>query len=147
MATENVKAPRFGAGDIAMLVVSIVFCIGIVAFFGPCGPKDDGAWMSCHWAGQAVAGLAAVLVAISVIHAIVPDAKLKQGLAIAAIPVAVLAAVLPGNVIDLCMMSDMRCHAVMQPSALIFSILMIAAAVFDILWYRRKLDTRPRATL
>lgn len=144
---DSKKTPRFGAGDIALLVVSVIFLIGIIALFSACGPKEDGTWMACHWAGNAITGLAAVLVAISVIHAIAPDAQMKAGLAIATIPVALYAAILPSNVIALCMMDTMQCRAVMQPATIALSTLMIAAAVFDILWYRRKADNRPRASL
>ena len=46
---------------ILLFVFSVVELIGIRTFFAPCGPKEDGSWMSCHWAGQAVTGTAAVL--------------------------------------------------------------------------------------
>lgn len=136
--TSDSKTPRFGVGDIALLVVSIAFLVGIVALFGPCGPKEDGSWMTCHWAGNAVTGLATVLVAISIIHALVPGAQVKMGLAIATIPVSALAAVLPANIIDLCMMNTMHCRVVMRPAVIACAVVMIAAAVFDILWYHGK---------
>lgn len=126
------KKRKIGATDIAFLLVSAVFLVGILTFFKPCGPKDDGSFMTCHWAGNAVAGTAAVLVIIAIAHLVVSDAKIKTGLSIAAIPVAVLAAVIPGNLIKLCMMDTMRCHAVMHPAAVVTAVLVMIVAVIDL---------------
>ena len=134
---ENKKI-NIGASDIILLVLSAVFLIGIRTFFAPCGPKDDGSWMTCHWAGQAITGIASVLLVISVIHMFVKDAKVKQGLAIAMIPTALFSVILPGNMIGLCMMNTMRCHSVMRPASIIVSVLVIAAAAFDLLVQGRK---------
>lgn len=132
------KIRRFGAGDIILLAVSAVFFIGILTFFKSCGPMEDGSWMTCHWACQAITGIAAVILVISIIHFIVPDAAIKSGLSIAEIPAAVLAAVIPGHLISLCMMNSMRCRAIMTPLTILFSILTIAAAIVDILLNRKK---------
>ena len=134
------KKSSIGVSDIVPLAVSVVFLIGIFTFFSSCpGPKDDGTWMVCHWAGRAVGGVAAVMVVISAIHLFVSDAKMKMGLAIAIMPLAVLAAVIPGNLINLCMMATMRCHTVMHPAVIVMSVLMIAAAAFDLVAQRKKL--------
>lgn len=129
---------RVGITDILLLAIGIVFLIGIKTFFKPCGPKDDGSWMSCHWAGNAVAAMAAVLVVIAVIHLIVADSKIKMGLACAMLPVAVVAALIPGHVIGLCMMDTMRCHAVMTPATILLAVVIAVVAVADIIIYRRK---------
>ena len=94
--------------------------------------------MTCHWAGQGVTGIAAVLLVISVIHLIVKDAKIKLGLSLAVIPTALLSAILPGNLIGLCMMNTMRCHSIMRTSAIVESVLLIAIAVFDIFVQKKK---------
>ena len=127
-----------GVSDIILLVLSVVFLIGILTFFAPCSPRDDGSWMTCHWAGQAVTGIAAVLLVISVIHLVVKDAKVKQGLALAMIPVALFSIILPGNMIGLCMMDTMRCRSVMRPATLIVSVLVIVSAAFDLILQRKK---------
>lgn len=132
------KKKLIGASDIVLLVLSVVFLIGSLTFFAPCGPKDDGSWMSCHWAGSAVAGVAGVLVVVSLIHLFVPDSGIKTGLSLTAIPTALLSLILPGNIIPLCMMDTMRCRSVTRPAVIVLSILVIAAAVFDILVQRKK---------
>ncbi|MBR1864891.1 MAG: DUF4418 family protein [Lachnospiraceae bacterium] len=129
---------KIGISDILLLVVSIIFFVGILTFFKPCGPMDDGNWMTCHWAGNAIAGASVVLLIIAILHILIPDARIKIGLSIAVIPIAALAAVIPGHLINLCMMETMRCHAVMTPATIVMAAFMIAAAAFDILVNRKK---------
>lgn len=126
------KRRKVGATDLVLLILSILFLAGILTVFGPCGPTEDGSFMTCHWAGNTVAGLAAVLVVLSLIHLAVSDPKIKTGLSAAAVPVALLAAYTPGGLIHLCMMGSMQCRAVMRPAAILLSVLVIAAAIFDI---------------
>ena len=135
---ENKKI-SIGISDIILLIASIIFFIGMLTFLRPCSAMEDGTWMTCHWAGQAIKGLAAVLVGISLIHGFVSNPHVKIGVSLAAIPVAVLTVLIPGGLIQMCMMNTMRCHAVMRPGATIFSVVTIAAAIFDIFCQRKKL--------
>ena len=132
---ENTKKTRIT--DILLVALSAIFFVGLLTFLGPCGPKDDGTFMTCHWAGQALKGIAAVLLITSVIHLFVKAPGIKQGLSLAMIPAALLSAFLPGNLISLCMMNTMRCHSVMRTSSVIISLLIIAAAVLDLVVQRK----------
>ena len=123
---------RFGITDIILIIISIVYIIGMLTFIKPCGPAEDGSFMTCHWAGQAVLGIAALLAVNALIHMITSDAKVKIGLDLSMIPAAALAALLPGHLIPLCMMSNMRCQAVMKPGTLIFGILVAAGVLIDL---------------
>ena len=135
---EQKKGFRIGAGDVLLLVGSAAFLLGSLLVFGPCGPKEDGSWMTCHWAGNALSGLAAVLTVISLIHVFVPHARIKQGLSCGMIPVAILAALAPGHVVGLCMHADMRCHTVMAPSAMVFAVAIVVFAVIDLILQRKR---------
>ena len=126
------------ASDIVILAIGILFLIGSLTFFKACDAREDGGWMTCHWANQAVTGIAAVLAAEGLIHLLLSDSKIKIGLDAALIPTAVLAALIPDRLISLCMMDTMRCHAVFAPGVLVSAILVIAAAVWDILARRSK---------
>lgn len=128
---------RVGVSDIMLLAVGIVFIIGIFTFFRGCGPAEDGSWMTCHWAAQAIKGISAVILVDVVAHVIIPDARIKMGLSTGLIPLAVLAMVVPGHLINLCMMNTMRCRAVMTPGTIIMSVLVIIAAVADIIIQRK----------
>ena len=129
---------RIGVSDILLAALSLVYLLGTLLVFRPCGPKGDGTWMHCHWAGVAVSVCAAVLLALSVIHMAAGRPGVKMALSGVTILVAVAAAVIPGNVIHLCMMADMRCRAVMQPAVIVFSILVIAAAALDLITQRKR---------
>ena len=128
---------RIGAGDFLLLLLSVVFAVGIRSFFAPCGLKEDGSWMSCHWAGQTVAGAAGVLILLSVIHLFVRDGRIKQGLDAAVILVALNTMLIPNHQVTLCMMPDMRCHRIMTPAVMICSILLAITAVLDGIYRQR----------
>ncbi len=134
----NENKRHIGLSDILLLVLSVAFLIGSRTVFLPCGAQEDGSWMTCHWAGQAVSGLAAVLVVLAVLHILLSDARIKTGLSVAVLPVAVLTILIPGTLIPLCMMDTMRCHAVMRPAATVFSVLIIGAAALDVVLQRKR---------
>ena len=133
----NEKKRRWGITDILMVVLNLIFFVGIQTVFAPCEAHPDGSWMTCHWAGQALMGIAAALLAIAVMHLVIPRAQVKLGLALAMIPISVLALVLPDHLIDLCMMETMHCHTVMTPAVTVLSLLNIMTAGADIYVYRK----------
>ena len=133
------KKKEIGVADILLLILSSALLLGVLTVFAPCGPKEDGGWMTCHWAGNAVAGVAAALTACAVARILV--GKARFGLDFAMIAMAALATQLPGRLIPLCMMADMRCRAVMKPAATVCAVLIIAAALWDILARARKAES------
>lgn len=124
--------------DAILFIFSAALFAGVLTVFAPCGAKEDGGWMTCHWAGNAVAGVAAVLTALAVMRLFVKDIKTRLWQSAAMIPAALLSALLPGKLISLCMMPSMRCRAIMSPAVTVLSVLIIAAAAADILLQRRK---------
>ncbi len=124
--------------DFALLLISALYVVGMHTFLKPCGPKPDGTWMTCHWAGQALKAFSLVLFIIAFVHFWISNTKIKLGLSIATIPVALFSALIPGAYIKLCMMNSMRCHSVTQPSAIVISILLIVFAIFDIIQNAKK---------
>ena len=132
------KKINIGVTDVVLLIIEIIFLVGIITVFKACGPMEDGSWMSCHWACQAVTGVAGVLLVISLLHMFIPGAKIKLGLSIAMIPVSILSAIIPGYMIKLCMMDTMRCHAVMRPFVIVISIISIVISIIDIIIQHKK---------
>lgn len=124
--------------DVILFALSAVLLLGVLTVFAPCGAKKDGGWMTCHWAGNAVAGAAAVLTALAVMRIFAKDGKAQSWLSAAMLPTALLAALIPGRLIALCMMPSMRCRAVMSPAVTVLSVLIIAIAAMDIAFRRRK---------
>lgn len=129
---------RISVLNIIILIVSIVFLAGTLSFLKPCGPKEDGSFMSCHWAGQTLVGIAVVIIVMAILLLLLPAAESKMGTALAMIPVGILAAVIPGGLIHLCMMETMRCHAVMKPGARCFGIIIAVLAVISAVMSARK---------
>ena len=133
----NSQKKGIGVCPLLQIVLNAIFFVGIQTIFAPCEPHEDGTWMTCHWAGEALLGIAAALLAIAVMHLVIPRAQVKLGLALAMIPISVLALVLPDHLIDLCMMETMRCHTVMDPAVTVLSLLNIMTAGADIYVYRK----------
>lgn len=115
--------------EILALLVSILFLIGMMSFLSPCGPMDDGTFMSCHRAGTALRLLSGAAVIVSAAglfrHAFARIADILL------VILGIASIVIPGNIIRLCMMPEMKCRAVMKPGAMVFAILLIALAVAD----------------
>lgn len=128
----NGKNKSFGVIDIVLLVAAVVFLIGVFTVFSACGPKEDGTWMVCHWAGQTVRGIALTAFVTTLVHVFVKNPGTKAGISMALIPEMVLAMSVPGGIINLCMMNNMHCHTMMRPGVCICSGLILIAAVFDI---------------
>ena len=128
----NEKKRRCGTTDILLVVLNLIFFVGIQTVFAPCEARPDGSWMTCHWAGQALIGIAAALLAIAVMHLVIPRTQVKIGLSLAVIPVSVLAFAVPDHLIDLCMMETMHCHTVMEPAVTVISLLNVLLAAADI---------------
>ena len=133
----NKIKPRIGVTDVLLMLLNLVFFVGMQTVLSPCEVHMNEPHMPCHWAGNALSGLSAVLVVICAMHLVV-RAQVKLGLSLAIIPIAVLAIVLPGHLIDLCMMASMRCHTVMHPAVMVISGLNIILAAVDIYVQHRR---------
>ena len=129
---------RFGVCDILLPLSALAFLLGLFFVFSPCGAKEDGGWMNCHWAGQALKGVAALELALALCHLLPAPAERKLGLDLALIASALLALLIPGRLIGLCMMASMRCRSLMVPAVTVFSVLLAALALADLLIQRKK---------
>lgn len=133
MNEKNTKKP---VTAILILLVSILFLVGMMTFLSPCGPKEDGTFMSCHQAGMALRILSGAAVIVSAAALFRPAfARIAD---ILLVIFGIAAIVIPGNIIHLCMMPEMRCRAVMKPGAMVFAILLIALAAADLVIGNKK---------
>lgn len=106
----------------------VFLAVGVMLVFHACGPKDDGTWMSCHYAQLTVFGFALAMTFFSII-AFFMHGTLYRVIRLLLIVCAVMAMLVPGNFISLCMMNEMRCRAVMRPSVILLGILIVIFAV------------------
>lgn len=123
--------------DIALPILSAALLIGSLTFFAPCGAKEDGSWMHCHRAGQAVSGVALCMLALAVIR-LLCGTRVKIALDAALTALCILAALIPGQLVDLCMMPEMRCRRLLAPFAVALAILTAIFAVIDIFGKRKR---------
>lgn len=128
--------------SIVLLALSLALTLGTKFIFHACGAKEDGGWMSCHWAQQTVIGAGVVLTVLAVLLLLQRGAKGRRVLSLAMVPVALYAMLLPGTIVSLCMMSDMRCRAFMRPAVLLFGALIIIAAVINIIFSKNEQQER-----
>ncbi|MBQ7990846.1 MAG: DUF4418 family protein [Oscillospiraceae bacterium] len=129
---------KISVTEVILCLLSVFFLIGSISIFNSCGPKEDGSFMLCHYANNVETGIAAVLSAISLIRIFLPDIKVKAGMAVSMIPVCVLGILIPGHLVPLCMMKEMRCHAVMAPAVTVCLVLVIAVSVIDLFVISRR---------
>lgn len=123
---------RVGLTDLFLLVVSILYLVLMLTLFRACGAKEDGSFMTCHWAHQTLLVFAGLLIVLSLLHLILGDARRKQGISVAVIAVCFASILIPGHMISLCMMADMRCRKWMVPGNIMLTVVMIAAAALDL---------------
>lgn len=133
---------RFGIWDWALLLLCALLFLGTLTVFRACGPKEDGGFMTCHWAGRAVTGASALLFCLSAARFIVKDPGARAGLSLAVLLAAVFTALLPGTLIDLCMMGGMRCRALLRPGVITGAALIMLSAA-GALWSRHRAEREP----
>lgn len=127
---------------VILLALTLLLLLGSATFLGACAPTAEGSYMTCHWAGRAVTGAAAVLVVLAAARLLLRDAGMQSGLAIAVIPSAVLAAAIPGNLIRICGMASMHCRTHLKPGAIVLGVLIAIAAGADAFAVRRAREGR-----
>ncbi len=118
--------------------VSVLLMIGVMTVFSACGMKDDGTWMHCHDVQNTVAicgGIMAVLFAAS---ALLKNKMLKVLLNAAAVIVSVIAFLIPGTIMPMCMMNTMRCYTVMQPFVRIMTVVAALLALLNMIGALKK---------
>ena len=116
--------------DILPIALGLMLSAGTATLFHACDMKDDGTWMKCHTAQEAViaAGLAAALWFL--IAELIRYYVIRVLLYILGVLGCIVIFMLPGTVMPMCVLRTMRCCTVMQPYVIIMaSATAIASAV------------------
>ena len=121
---------KVSASDLILLVLSLILLFGSHFGFHACPPKADGSWMLCHWAEHTVTALGIVFAVLSLVRFFV-DFRIKSGISLSFVPLTLFTALVPGLIIKLCMVKDMRCHTVMRPAVIVLSLLILSVSVID----------------
>ena len=129
---KDEKAFRPGIIDILLFALSVLFFVGARTWFQVCDKMtDSGAYMTCHWAGEALKAGTLLVMCLCAVHALLPR-SMKMGLDCALMGLGVLLMRLPGGVIALCGHTDMACRAHTQPWTLVMALLLILMSALHI---------------
>ncbi len=132
----KIKENIFG---IAELLSSAVLTAGSVSVFAACG-EHEGKYMACHWAQNAVTLIGALLVISALIRLFTRDNGVRAGIAVTQFLFSAAAALIPGTVINLCMMETMRCHTIFKPAVIIIAVISAAVSGADAFITIRRTD-------
>ena len=119
------------------LALALVVAVGSVTFLSPC-VHEDGSFGSCHWAGQGMLGVGALMAALSLLILFSGKRLFRAAMYFSLALTAVLGLFIPGGLIALCKMSAMRCRAVMQPAMIILFCVALLCAVTGAVMSARK---------
>lgn len=115
-----------------LVAAPAVLAIGVMTVFRACSAKEDGTWMHCYEVQTALAITGVILTLISVAALLISSAGVCILLRLAGIAAAVIAVLLPGTLMKMCMMDTMRCYAVMRPFAWIMGALIALLSLLDL---------------
>ena len=117
--------------EMTTAALSIILLIGNNTWFKVCGPKDDGSFMACHWAGRMITACAVLILVLTAAHIVFKDVKAKLALDLSIGCTAVMTLLAPGTIIGLCGDSMMMCRAHTQPWTIGLSAAIILAVCLD----------------
>ena len=115
------------------LALSVLMAAGVQTVFRACAQKEDGTWMHCHEVQKYLFIIGIILAMLSVLGLAVKKRTAAILLDFASIVLAAAAVLLPGTVIQMCMMDTMRCYTMMQPFARVTGGVLILVSVIDII--------------
>lgn len=121
------------------LCLSILLAAGVKLLFHACKAKEDGSWMHCHQAENAVMICGIILAVLSVIGILIQNRKTLVLIHLLTAMLATVTALIPNTIVHLCMKMDMRCHSVMKPAVIIICAC-IAVSSMILCFARRKLQ-------
>ena len=131
--------------QILLLALCLLGEIGLMTFLAPCGVHEDGAYSTCHWAGQAMKLILMIMNALAVLALALPEQGMKRGLTVGIALGAVALFFTPGTTIRLCMMGTMRCNMIMLPGMRVLAAAILLASLPVVLLPEKKAGKDARA--
>ncbi len=119
--------------DFIGIIISIFLVLGITFWFHACGKTAAGTYMNCHDAETLIKAIAYIILCLSIIKLIVPSRRIKMGVSIGIISLAILMILVPTTLISLCTYETMVCHTNMKPWTIVFGLIFIAYELFNII--------------
>lgn len=118
---------------IASFIAALVLAAGVQTLFCACGPAEDGSFMNCHNAQTAVFCFGIILAVLSLAGLLLKSrTACAVSDAVSAI-LAVIALLIPGVIVHMCMMDTMQCWTHLKPFTMIVCILILIFAVLNLI--------------
>ena len=115
--------------NIVTLILSLILSVGVMTFADACHNKMMGKWMHCHYVQMDVFYIGIGLIVVSLPALFIKNEKIALISAFVQMALEVVAILLPGTIMDMCMMHTMRCYSVMKPFVTVMGILVIISAL------------------
>ncbi|MBQ9063990.1 MAG: DUF4418 family protein [Blautia sp.] len=110
-------------------LIGVLLAVGVMTLFSACGPKEDGTWMHCHTAQMGAFACGVIIALLFLIASFSKGKVVRICLNGAAFVASAAAFAVPGIIVSMCMMQDMRCYSVMQPFVRIMSVVSAVLAL------------------
>lgn len=111
----------------AALILSAFLAAGVMTIFKACGPKEDGTYMHCHSVQMYIFYIALAEIVIIAATLFIRNTKAIAALMVCGAVLSLIAVLLPGRIMPMCMMDTMRCHALMKPAVTILGVIITIA--------------------
>ena len=124
---------------VTLMIASIFLSLGVTNIFTGCtGLKEDGNYMRCHWAQNAIALVAGGTACMYLIGIFIKKHAIRKGILIGGIINNIVMIILANNtVIKLCMSKEMHCWTHMKPTVTMISTTIIIIAVINYIFINR----------
>mgnify|MGYP002626068916 CR=1 FL=1 len=123
--------------DSIAIIFSVIYLFLMNFIFMPCGIKEDGTFMNCHYAYRMILVCIVSILILSIIKFFIKNKYVGIGIIISTIIILIISIIIPNNIIPLCMIKTMRCHSIMVPANNIFAIIFIILSVVEIYIYKK----------
>ena len=120
---------------VLLLVLGVLIAVGPMSLFPVCEVNPEKI-MKCHWTAQMELGVGLVVALVGLLTVLTNDAKVRQGMAMAAAPMGLLVVLAPWSLIGVCANAHMGCAALTRPALTILGILVMAVAALSALSLR-----------
>ena len=119
---------------IVFLIIGFLIAIGPKTIFAVCEPMEDGHYMKCHWAAQAELGVGLVIVLLAVLVLVIVSRQIRIGLNIGITVLALLAVLIPTELIGVCGGEHMQCHSLTRPVLVLLGVVGILYSLVNVVY-------------
>ncbi|MBO6046764.1 MAG: DUF4418 family protein [Erysipelotrichaceae bacterium] len=132
------KKSAFSVIDLILFALSIAFCASLLSVARPCGIHNDGTFGKCYEVSHVVLALGGVLFCQSFFVLLSSTHGGKEIGAMSMLPLAIVVALTPDYILQLCPDFQMRCQVIMQPVVLAVGGAIALFAFFDACLHRHR---------